>query len=223
MTVEFGRIVGPLGGSWSYQMTPRDALMLAKACLWEGGTAPDATLWTYAQRAYLRRIAGVDALAAMVEAHSQPLNPRWARDGEYCRPGGRNAGSADCGEHRLARRDQAQAQTWEQLPPTVRARVVLFVEARTANPCARAVDFAQANGAGTDTVTHFLARNYGSSVVLAAGNLYLATAASGRWPRDLVTVRAGGRVAGPAASGGAAPLVALVFVALALGVARAVG
>jgi hypothetical protein len=223
MTVEFGRIVGPSGGSWSYQMTQRDALMLAKACLWEGGTAPDATLWTYAQRAYLRRIAGADALASMVEAHSQPLNPRWARTGEFCRPGGRNANSADCSEHRLARRDQAQAQTWEQLPPTVRARVVRFVEARTPNPCPRAVDFAQGKPDGTDTVTNFLARNYGSRVILAAGNLYLATAASGRWPRDFVTIQAGGRVAGPAASGGSAPLVALVLVALVLGAARVAG
>jgi len=211
--MELGRIVA---GGWTYQITAADLVMLAKACHWEGGTRPAATLWTYASRLYARR-ARSETLADLVRAHSQPLNPRWHRTGEFCRPGGAYEHGHECRASSLARRDEAQAQTWEQIPVTARTLAERFVGARVANPAPGAVDFA-AEGLDGDTTTGFLRKNAGSRVVLRAGNLYLATAISRRWPRDLVTVQSGGRIAAAdpgSPAGGLLVLAAVVLVAAA--------
>jgi hypothetical protein len=207
--MDLGRIVA---GGWTYQMTETDLLMLAKACHWEGGTRPAATLWAYASRLYARR-ARRETLADLVQAHSQPLNPRWHRTGEFCRPGGAYEHGHECSPRSLTRRDEAQSQTWHQIPSKARALAERFAAARVENPAPGAVDFA-AEGLDGDTTTGFLRKNPGSKLVLRAGNLYLATATSRRWPRDLVTVQSGGRVAAAEPRSPAGGLLVLAVVVL---------
>ena len=43
-----------------------------------------------------------------MQNHSQPINPRWARDGEFCRMGGKYYARKECGESLLKRRDKFQ-------------------------------------------------------------------------------------------------------------------
>ena len=190
--IELGRIVA---GGWSYQITDADALELARAAYWEGGTSPAATLWAYAGRAYLRRFRR-ESLQQLVRAHSQPLNPRWSGDGDFCRPGGRYHGLDECSPARLARRAAAQSSSWSDIPGPIAEKVRLFCAARLPNPCPRVVDFAASSKARS-----WLAADPRGLLVLDAGNWYLADGTSRLWPAELVGIESSGRRASGSSSG----------------------
>lgn len=171
---------------YRYQITREDVLWLARSVQYEGGNHL-ATAWTYAQRQVLFRRMG--SLAALVQAHSQPVNPIWRRDGEKCRPGGPYHGRDQCSEARLARRDEAANLPWSEISEEIRQVVTLWALGRTDNPVPRATDFAD------PTVSqNFLdnPRHAGSRVVLRDGNWYIAevtgTKDATRWPADFVTI-----------------------------------
>jgi len=173
---------------YRYQMTPDDMLWLARSTEAEGGTAPAATIWTYAQRQVAASRTG--SLADLVRSHSQPMNPIWSsptgsgcvRDPSKCTPA------------LIARRLAAQAKPWSSIASGIREKVVRFATGLLPNPVPSAVDFA-----APSTAQSWLSRNPGSRVVLQAGNWYVATAPSSRWPADQVTINYDGRVAGGAA------------------------
>ena len=182
MTTRFGQIVG---GGRAYQITDDDLLWLARAVEFEGGTAPEATAWVYAQRLVYLPWSG--SLASLVRAHSQPLNPAWA-----------STSSSGCVTHpelcspaALARREQARTMPWGSLSARTRDVVTRFAEARLPNPIPRAVDFAAAALAARKLDAGQFTR-----AVLRAGNTYLATVASEAWGVNHVVVRYRGRVAG---------------------------
>lgn len=178
---QYGQIVSSDG--WSYQLTPDDILWLARSVDFEGGTNPSAVIWTYAQRLALVH-ASYPTLASLVRAHSQPVNPKWARDGVFCRPGGAYADKPQCAEPKLARRDRAQSIPWEEISPRVRDLVTKFSHAELSNPVPRAVDFADAS-----VSTGFLARNPTARTLLKAGNWFIGTASSLLWPEKHVRVQ----------------------------------
>lgn len=169
---------------YRYQITPTDVLWLARSVQYEGGNYL-ATAWTYAQRQVLYRRTG--SLADLVLGHSQPVNPKWRRDGEFCRPGGRYHGQDNCSEARLARRDEAASLPWDSIREEIRSTVVRWALGETSNPVPRATDFADAAvSAG------FLERNPESRVVLRDGNWYIAEVVGSRnavnWPSGFVQI-----------------------------------
>lgn len=166
-------------------MTPNDMLWLARSTEAEGGTAPAATIWTYAQRQVAASRTG--SLADLVRAHSQPMNPIWSS------PSGSGCVSdpPKCTPAILAHRLAAQSKPWSNIASGVREKVVCFATGLLPNPVPGAVDFA-----APATAQSWLTRNAGGRVVLQAGNWYVATAPSSRWPANQVTINYDGRVAG---------------------------
>lgn len=190
---QLGEIVGKNG--IRYRITPEDLLWLARSVQHEGGNYA-ATAWTYAQRLVLFRTS---SLLRLVQAHSQPVNPIWRRDGEKCRPGGPYYGRDECSESRLAARDRASTMPWDSIRPSIRDLLLRWAKADLENPVPRATDFANA-----PVSRSFISRNPGTRTVLIDGNWYLSegpSSAPGQgsnvWPADFVTIQHGGREAGP--------------------------
>jgi hypothetical protein len=179
-------------GGFSYRMTPEDLLWLARSVQYEAGNHA-ATAWTYAQRLAMARGS---SLKSLVQAHSQPINPIWRRDGAKCRPGGSYYGRDECSERRLAARDQAASMPWASVRPEVRDTIVRFATGRLSNPVPRAANFANA-----PVTTGYLMRNPSSAIVLRDGNWYITERATNAWPSDFVTIESNGRIAGPSAEG----------------------
>lgn len=171
-------------GGHSYQITDEDVLWMARAVAGEGGDARDhlAIPWTYAQR-FALLYPRFTSLATLIRNHSQPVNPRWARGGEFCGPGGRYVGDERCSEARLAARDRAAARTLADIPTAIRYIVTQWAKGWTSNPVPRAVDFADP----TQTAA-FVRGNPGAEYVARYGNHYLSTAASRAWPWRYVTM-----------------------------------
>ncbi len=133
-----GKIIAP---NFEYQLTWDDLLWTARMLMGESGTEQGrkAVLWAQAQRlVYFRGTS----FKNLIQNHSQPINPRWRRDGEYCRPGGRNAGTEACAENRLTRRDRLANTTWEQVPLPIQDLVVNWARGKISNIVPKAVDFA---------------------------------------------------------------------------------
>lgn len=166
-------------GGYAYQITPEDVIWLARSVQHESGNHA-ATAWTYAQRMVMARAR---SLTRMLQAHSQPINPIWRRDGSKCRPGGSFHGRDECSERRLAARDRAATMPWEDIRPDVRTLVVKFVTGQVPNNVPRAANFANA-----PVTQGYLSRNPASRVVLREGNWYITEAATNDWPDDFVTL-----------------------------------
>jgi hypothetical protein len=203
MPTDLGAITTQDG--YRYQITPTDLLWLARSVQYEGGNEL-ATAWTYAQRQADRRRTG--PLFELVQGHSQPVNPKWRRTGEFCRPGGSRASTDACSESRLARRDEAANIPWSALDDRVRTLLTNWAQGRTSNPVPRATDFADPAVSAA-----FLERpaNAGSVVVLRDGNWYIAESRAARWPAGFVQIT--GPTGMNANSGGAG----LVLTAIAAG------
>jgi hypothetical protein len=217
---QLGRIVAKDG--WSYQLTPDDLLWVARSAAYEGGDVA-STLWTYAQRIASFRPS---SFAAMVRAHSQPVNPIWesldapgcVAHPERCLPQRKPDGTM--GPDPLVRRRAARTAPWDSLP--TKSRVLAWAQARVPNPVPRATDFAD------DTVSAgFIRRNPQARIVsripsssgrteqwyLSEGSDSSPHRPSNAWPADFVTIQHEGRVAGPAA-GGAGGAIALGLLGL---------
>jgi hypothetical protein len=214
MPVSPGRIRAQDG--YSYQLTPTDLLWLGRSLQFESGNHA-ATAWTYAQR--MAAFKRWSSLSALLQAHSQPINPIWRRDGSKCRPGGSHHGLDDCAERRLVRRDEAATIPWDRLRPDVRDVVAKFATARLENPVPRAANFA-----APEQTTRYMLRNPASAVVLKDGNWYITERQTNAWPMDFVTMEHEGRAAAASAEGRAraesavsmAPVIALAAVGGAL-------
>ena len=187
---------------WSYQITPDDLLWLARSVQHEVGDYA-ATAWTYAQLLAMRHGG---SLKTLVQGHSQPVNPKWRRDGEFCRPGGTfhdhvgpRPAPDECAERRLLVRDQAAAMPWSEIRPAVRELIVKFATARLPNPVPRAANFAN-----VPVTTRYLLGHPTSAIVLRAGtpaNWYITERQTNSWPADFVTIENDGRIAGPSLAG----------------------
>lgn len=183
-------------GGLDYQITPNDLLWLGRSLAGEGGLDA-ATVWTYAQRIALYHDPS-RSLAAMVQAHSQPVNPAWRRGGTFCGPGGRYEGDQRyCSERSLDARDRFATMPWTSVPADIRETLIRWAQADVPNPVPRATDFAD------PTVSQsFLNRNPDSKVVLRSGNWYIAEGGTARWSSDHVSVTYGSKTAMAAAGGG---------------------
>lgn len=172
-----------------YQLTPEDALWLARAVQFEGGDRI-ATLWAFASRFAGFQRSG--SFATFLRAYSQPINPLWDElTDEKCR---RNPEM--CTPAMIERRRLARTLTWNELSPRVTAEVAAFAKALVSNPVPGVVDFASYD------VQAWLRRNPTSRIVKTEGPSWYATfGRSGEWPADFVRVRYGDRIATGTARG----------------------
>lgn len=162
-------------------LTWRDIWWLSKTADYEGGGSQPiesaSVIWTYAQRRYFGTGPNVSpnfrdwSWETLIRLHSQPVNPRWAADGEFCRPGGRNAGSQFCAPELLARRRRAVQATWSELSPISREAAIAFATGRLPNPVPGSIDFADAS----------LGLHSGFRVVRDGNNLFQGSPQSIAW------------------------------------------
>jgi hypothetical protein len=192
------------GDGWIYVLTSTDKLWAGRMAQYEGGEAADV-LWTMTQ-AYARTAIHdtFPTFTRFIQAYSQPINPKWRRDGVFCRPGGtiivdgatvpNYSGRDNCSEVRLARRDIAATMPWSGLDASVREITEQWYAGTLRNPVPRAVDFA-----APDVAASFVADHPGSEILKRLDNWYIGTRASLRWPADWVTMD--GSVAAAAGGG----------------------
>jgi len=130
------------------RLTAEDKLWTARMIDAEGaGTEAEAILllWAMIQRKYWGvgpytvdgpepRAFGGDTWTEFVRKFSQPLNPSWYRDGVYCRPGGRDAGTPACGEDRFIARAGWLRRSYRSLDPVARRVTEMFMAGQLPRP-----------------------------------------------------------------------------------------
>jgi len=114
-----------------------------------------AVIWTLIQRRWWgtgmaqpnpRAFAGYRTWRAYIQTFSQPINPKWAADGEFCRPGGRYAGTHWCAPERLVRRALFSSLPWERVSPLTKEIVLLFASGRLENNVPGIISFRARDG-----------------------------------------------------------------------------
>lgn len=118
------------GPTRSLSIDDDDLLTIAKGVVGEGGEGVSETtaasyLWAIMNRCLLYSGSGI-SYVEMWKAFSQPINPKWRRDGLFCQPGGKGYGKESCSEERLARRDRIAAMDWSDIPASVTRWVLDF-------------------------------------------------------------------------------------------------
>jgi hypothetical protein len=174
---------------FSYTLTDRDRDYLVVSAKHEGEADPADIFWTYAQRLSLPQFRRWK-LGDVVKFHSQPVNPRWRRDGEFCKPGGRYHGDDRyCRESQLRVRDsnfrdvQNGWEAYRSKQPEVVQRLIDWEAGLIPNSVTRAVDFAAQNVA-----QGYVSRNPGSQIIYRKSNWFVGYPASLRWPDNFVTI-----------------------------------
>jgi hypothetical protein len=184
------------GAGTRYRLTSEDAEWAIRMAVYEGSN-PSAVLWVLAQRWVLFGLQGKDftKFASLLRQFSQPINPKWLRDGEFCKPGGKYYGEPPCSEDKLVRRARAQSEplaaTIARAPELAEAAVA-WLRGEAPNPVPRATDFAQ-----EPVAESFLERNPEAEAILRepAGacpscNVMIVTADTRAWPVNYVWMRA---------------------------------
>ncbi len=140
-------------GDWSYTLTPKDKLWAARMIQGEGPVGDSAAvLWTMTQlftpagqRAKYGRPDRFRSFTELIKAYSQPINPRWLRTGDFCRPGGSRSGTSACDETRLRRREVLATMPYASVDPAKRAVVKRWMSGSLANPVPGAYEFAHSS------------------------------------------------------------------------------
>ena len=109
----FGKISMPNSGprlrgpALAYQITDEDALWACRMIIGEGHEDTLEVLECMMNRfGFLQGTAGErPTFAKLLQDYSQPINPRWRRNGQFCVPGSRHHQTNACAPHRLERRD----------------------------------------------------------------------------------------------------------------------
>jgi hypothetical protein len=124
-------------------ITPEDVLWAARMIHGETGGRPTdedaaAMLWAIAQRSYWSTTWNRHTLSELVQAYSQPINPKWSREGSACREyNGKTQElpqSHACAEHRLKLREKYRRLEWNELSEVARRATIAFAEGKVTNP-----------------------------------------------------------------------------------------
>lgn len=177
---------------FSYQLTPDDLDWLSRLLANEGGS-DSANCWTMAQRFVLMRHS-FSTFRTMLQAFSQPINPKWLATGEFCRPGGQYAGNQTyCSAAQTAHRAQVQSPSAHY--PDKLAFAQSWARGEIPNPVPGATDF-RAN----DAQAQHLIDSGQMKLVLAAPagaahqNWYFSTSDTDGWDPNHVLVSGAGAV-----------------------------
>ena len=186
-------------GSTRYQITWDDLLWAARMIEGESGNdMEDAANVLWAQTQRMANFHSTN-FVRLIQGQSQPINPKWRADGEFCRPGGRwAADESRCGPTQLQRRQQLAEKPWEQISSARQDLVFNWATARLPNRVEKAVDFAQPGAASHHRGAAGLAdrgliyvydkRNRGPNSIDDLGNVYYATERSNAWPPEYVKI-----------------------------------
>lgn len=218
MSVPFGQ--GELGeivaGRTRYRIIWDDLLWSARMLVGEAGgnagtTEGAAVLWTMASLFTIRRKSSYKQL---IQEYSQPINPKWMADGDFCRPGGvhpnfannprengeRNYHGDDrfCSLAQLERRANTQNKTWEEIPSDVQDLVYKWATGQVNNPVPKAVEFAQpAIASKSNGIEGLLRRgfelvwdtlNRGPTSIERRGNAFYSNERSRNWNENHVKI-----------------------------------
>jgi hypothetical protein len=118
-----------VGPKRSIKLEFDDVLWAARGIYGEGGKQPEeftmkCYLWAIMRRCLLMR--NNLSYMEMWQQFSQPINPKWRRDGKFCRPGGKYYNCPECSAERLLRRDKTASMEWTDLPQSIRDTVLTF-------------------------------------------------------------------------------------------------
>jgi hypothetical protein len=101
-----------VGKKLEYVFNDDDINWLARSLNGEGGAAGRIEASTIAWTMFYRWLLNPNGLARFskfwqfIQNFSQPVNPKWLRNGAYCRVGGSSYGKSACSSDKLARRDK---------------------------------------------------------------------------------------------------------------------
>lgn len=177
-------------GSVSYQLTPDDVLLAARAVSYESKltTDPAKVLWTLTQRWVMWQKRGKRmSFRASTESFSQPLNPEWRQGGPRCK-----ANPQDCTQAALDRRKEAATATWGDLIArdgrlglNAVAATRAWAQARLSNPVPNVTNFAV-----TAVASNYIEANRSSTVFERDddGHWYIIDPPATRWPVNYVTM-----------------------------------
>lgn len=187
------------GANFEYTMTDSDILWSLKMIYGESGSdLNDAAcvLWCMANRFVLTKDnMKTKSFENLIRAYSQPINPRWYRDGVF---GIQYKGKESATEEKFKRREQIRDMKEEDVPENLRKLLAAWVGGHIPNPVPRAVHFAVPSAASKSKGTPGLIqrgfelvydkRGRGSNCVDRFGNVFYATQPSTRWPGNKVQV-----------------------------------
>lgn len=134
------------GKAHRYAPTDDDALWLARAVAREGPPYKGVA-WALAQRfAVLKSLRPelYPTIADLVQAYSQPVNPRWFPDGDLhlrYRRSLQSDAERDAADKRAARRVQFAREPWDELPDFAREAAMEALSGEIESPVPRAVHF----------------------------------------------------------------------------------
>jgi hypothetical protein len=177
-------------GGFEYRLTRDDVLWMARMAVYEGGNADDS-LWTVTQRfVWFAEARGTsfESLAALAQAFSQPINPKWRASGEFCAPGGKYVGTDYCSDSRLARREAHATATLQGMTaedPEAVNLALLWAEGRLPNPVPGGTNFANAKVA-----TGYLDRHPEAELLVKRGNWHIVEREALKWPQNYVSMEA---------------------------------
>jgi hypothetical protein len=219
MSIPFGQ--GELGiiegGNRRYQLEWEDLLWAARMLEGEAGSQAsgvhgETILWSMTSRFVAVSAARYRTYRSLILAYSQPINPRWRRDGAFCRVGGSSHGEDRCSEARLQTRDVLATKPWDQFSPGIQDVVFRWATAQIQNPFPRAVHFAVPRVSASGIARHerdgvsdqgdngwqFVWDSSGRTSIdprAGGGNLFLSTNTSRGWDSRHVRIRLGDRIA----------------------------
>jgi hypothetical protein len=162
------------GSGFQYTFTNTDIAWLARSLHGEGGagvsrTKASALAWTMFNRFMLNpRHFGTTSFWVFLQGFSQPVNPKWRSDGQFCRVGGKYHASEYCSLKKLSRRDNV---AFGQIPKTCLKYAEEMAVGALEQPSKTYVDFASYKGMS----------KYGDNV---GGDNFLTPADSAAWAKD---------------------------------------
>lgn len=177
-------------GRFEYALTGDDILVMARSIRKESMADRQAIAWCYAQRYVMLRQAGnwSGSLADMIEAFSQPINPKWFPDGQYCRPGGQYAGTDSCA-HASSRPANATVP-WSRIEPELQEFLAEWSRGHVGNNVPGVIDFRARDGE-TDRIRSGQSNRDLTYFPADTRNAFFTNSKSQRWPDGYVLLKPG--------------------------------
>ena len=100
-----------------------------------------AVLWTMVQRVAFYPEHGKKGLSTFFRNFSQPINPRWTKEGLFCRKGGEFSSHWMCRGDRPKDRAKLQATPWKLISEGSRLSALRFAHGLLDNPVPGSVNF----------------------------------------------------------------------------------
>lgn len=128
---------GPSGRE--YQLTAADMIWAGRAVAGEAGENANREETASVLWALMNRFMLYDrwpTYGRLARKFCQPINPKWGRDGVFCRPGGKYHGTKYCSERLLKRREYFTNMPADKIPVMIQQWVRQFAAGQLLMPVA---------------------------------------------------------------------------------------